>query len=267
MAQKLLLAITIMLVLGCALVSCGCEHEYGEWKADENFTCSVQHVETQICNKCDKINTRIIESSDHTAGDWIIDFEPTCTTDGFKHQVCSVCDTTIKTEKIEKLGHTTETGVCDNCKENFSSWVHGYYVDKYQKPTDKTFIKNVCTGTSDGKKVYVTVWIDYRFEVWFTFSDYFKVSPYYPYDFCYDMTTIYVLDEDNQEHALSVQTYANQEDICFTYTERDRKNQEKFKELMKNNNTLEVVIQGWDYTYSFTLDTKGITEGLDYLSN
>ena len=267
MTKKILFAITLMLAFICALVSCGCEHEYGEWKPEENFTCILDHVETQTCNKCGKSNARTIKSSNHTAGEWIIVSDATCTLDGYKHQDCSVCGMLLKREIIEKTGHTTETGVCDNCGKNFSSWYHGYYVDKYQNPTDKKFIRNACKGVSDGSSVYVTVWINYNFEVYFTFSDYFKVSAYYPYDFCYDMTTIYVLDEDNQEHELSVRTYANQEDIRFTYTERDKKNQEKFKELMKNNDTLKVVIRGWDYSYSFTLDTKGITEGLDYLSN
>ena len=74
-------------------------------------------------------------------------------------------------------------------------------------------------------------------------------------------------DDKNQEHALTVQTTAGQDNIFFYHNiERDRENQEKFKELMKNNNTLKVVISGWDYRYNFTMNTKGFQEACDYLN-
>lgn len=244
--------ITIILSVTLCIVFSRHTHEFGEWYIVTESTCTVEGTEARSC-ECGESEERSIALKEHS-------FKvATCTLP----KICSICNISDGTP----LGHTTDTGICDNCGKNFSSWVRGYYVDKFQNPTDKKYIKNICNGTSNNKSVYVTVWVDYNLEVSFKFSDYFEVSPYYPYDFCYDMTTIYVLDEKNIEHALSVKTYAYQDDISFTYSDRDRKNQDKFIELMKSNNILKICIKGWDYTYSFTLNTKGFKEAYDYLKN
>ena len=166
------------------------------------------------------------------------------------------------------MGHTTDVSICGNCGKNFGAWYHGYYVDKYDNPTNNKYIKNASRGSSDDKSsVYTYLFVDYKMDVFFEFSDNFKVPYYYPYDFCY-VTTIYVQDESFKEHKFSVYTFKGFERIYFfdeSY-DRDEDSINAFFELMRSNETLQIYISGWDYSYTFKLNTKGFQEAYEYLT-
>lgn len=77
--------------------------------------------------------------------------EATCSHSGLTEgKQCSVCKTTlVKRETIPAKGHTTTTGTCANCGADFGLWEINYYVDEFQRPTDKAYISNKTrfTGT------------------------------------------------------------------------------------------------------------------------
>lgn len=70
--------------------------------------------------------------------------EATCTkagrTEG-KH--CADCgEVLVKQEVSVPLGHTTDTGVCSRCGENFGGWELKYYVDEFGDPTSNQYVGN-----------------------------------------------------------------------------------------------------------------------------
>lgn len=94
--KKFFLLLVVLLASMFLLCSCECKHK------------ELSEADCITPQKCLKCNESIGEALGHTDGEWITDKEPNCTEDGSKHQVCSVCNATIKTETLEKLGHTEE---------------------------------------------------------------------------------------------------------------------------------------------------------------
>ena len=62
MKRKTLSVVAIMLILICALASCGHEHEWSEWKVDQKATYSTSGTESRYCFDCDEKEDRIIEA-------------------------------------------------------------------------------------------------------------------------------------------------------------------------------------------------------------
>ena len=48
-------------------------------------------------------------------------------------KTCSKCNET----EGNGLGHTTDSGICARCGENFSAWDIGEYTDEFKQPTGK----------------------------------------------------------------------------------------------------------------------------------
>ena len=61
-------------------------------------------------------DTRVIPALGHNYGEWKATKEASCTEDGERERECSRCRET-ETEKIEKLGHDYVDGICTRCQE------------------------------------------------------------------------------------------------------------------------------------------------------
>lgn len=69
---------------------------------------------------------------------------------------CSECgEILVEQEWTPSLGHTTETGTCERCGQNFGIWEVGYYVDEFNQPTSNWYICNskVFSGTFNNSAV------------------------------------------------------------------------------------------------------------------
>lgn len=53
-------------------------------------------------------------------------------------KTCSKCGETSGSA----LGHTTTTGICSRCNQNFGEWEIDYYVDEFNNPTNQKYITN-----------------------------------------------------------------------------------------------------------------------------
>jgi len=104
----LFFGVTFLGACGSGLQSAGeCAHQYNQWSLTKSATCSVEGVQTRVCQKCGYMETQSIPSLGHTI---VIDkaVKASCTTTGLtegKH--CSVCEETIVVqEELPALGHT-----------------------------------------------------------------------------------------------------------------------------------------------------------------
>ena len=85
------------------------EHVYSEATCTKLATCSVCALTTGSL-------------LDHSYGEGV-ETAPTCTADGFTTYTCVNCSATKKEAGEAALGHTTESGVCENCGENIGGEV------------------------------------------------------------------------------------------------------------------------------------------------
>lgn len=63
---------------------------------------------------------------------------------------CNLCgEILVAQEIIPPKGHSTETGLCTGCGEDFGKWTLRYYVDEFDMPTDSAYIcsKEYIIGT------------------------------------------------------------------------------------------------------------------------
>lgn len=58
-------------------------------------------------------------------------------------KTCSKCGETSG----NALGHTTTTGKCTRCNENFGTWELGEFVDEFKQPTGEKYISTQVNGT------------------------------------------------------------------------------------------------------------------------
>ena len=118
---KALVVITLLasvfLLASCNLIPSMCKHEFGEWRAVKEASCSEEGLEERLCSLCGESEQRKMNLLAHTE---VIDqaVEATCTEPGLtegKH--CSVCDTVLIVQKpVKALGHEYTDGVC-HCGE------------------------------------------------------------------------------------------------------------------------------------------------------
>ena len=71
--------------------------------------------------------------------------EATCTQSGkTEGKVCADCgETLVSQERVEPLGHTTETGICSRCGKNFGKWTVKTSVDEFGDPTSDQYVTNI----------------------------------------------------------------------------------------------------------------------------
>lgn len=114
MAKKILFIFALMLLLVCALTSCGHKHNYTEVKVTTPATCATYGVETHTC-ECGKSIT--VEISPLTEHNYVesVEKEPTCGHfgQGDKKFTCSVCGYTYyDLDSIPALEHTFLEATC-----------------------------------------------------------------------------------------------------------------------------------------------------------
>lgn len=94
-------------------------HVWDEGQVTKQPTCQENGERTFTCTApdCpDKTKTEFIDKLPHTEDAGTTNPAPTCTEDGLRTFTCTVCKEVVRTEKVEKLGHTyNENGVCIRC--------------------------------------------------------------------------------------------------------------------------------------------------------
>lgn len=84
-------------------------HDYCEWYATKNATCTKDGEKRRDCKNCEHYETDVVEAQGHVKSDWIIDKEATYSENGFKHKECTICGETLAAEIINKLEDENET--------------------------------------------------------------------------------------------------------------------------------------------------------------
>lgn len=93
---------------------------------------------------CDNIETNTVDTTcNHEV---IVDqaINATCIESGLSAgSHCNLCgEILVAQEIIPPKGHSTSTGVCTGCGENFGVWELNYYVDQFDMPTNDAYISN-----------------------------------------------------------------------------------------------------------------------------
>ena len=141
--RKILIAILVLLTLLCfvacndtSLVTCS---ECGYKNASGVKFCS--DCGASIVTSNSDNNNGNSTSCQHSFGGWQTKVSANCTTDGTDERICTKCSYK-ETKSTSSLGHTTSTGICSRCNENFGGWEIRYYVDEFNRPTDEMYITN-----------------------------------------------------------------------------------------------------------------------------
>ncbi len=169
---------------------------------------------------------------------------------------CSKCGETSGVA----LGHTTTTGKCTRCGENFSAWEIGEYVDEFKQPTGNKYMvvdsvgvfSNSVTSNStlnaavqiDKNNIGIMLWEYGRNLVKGTFD--------------YERYNITILDENGRKHYYTGTIYEGGSRVYFDDDDRN-----EVLTLMRQNDTLKIYLESTKYsisTYLFTIETKGFTE-------
>ena len=111
MIKKLLLFVAIFLTFVISMASCDFfgnnnaetehVHTYSDWVVTKEASCSVDGIQTRICDSCDKTQTLPI-IAEHSWSKWVITKDATCAEEGLKERVCGSCQAE-ETDVIEML--------------------------------------------------------------------------------------------------------------------------------------------------------------------
>ena len=176
-------------------------------------------------------------------------------------KTCNKCQET----KGNALGHTTDSGICSRCGENFSSWEIGEYTDEFNQPTGKkymvvdtygTFSNSATTNSTllaalqiDQDNIGVMMWEYGRNLLKGTFD--------------YENYDITILDEGGAKHYFTGTIYKSGTRVYFKDSDRNT-----VLNLLRANNELKIYLKSTKYsisTYLFTVDTKGFTEAYNQI--
>ena len=170
-------------------------------------------------------------------------------------KTCSKCNET----EGNGLGHTTDSGICARCGENFSAWDIGEYTDEFKQPTGKKYMITDAFGTfsnsaTTNSKLYAALQInkdDIGIMLWEYGSSLVKgIFDYEDYD-------ITILDENNNKHYFTGTIYDGGTRIYFDDSDRNA-----ILNLLKNNDSLKIYLKSGKYTistYLFTINTNGFS--------
>lgn len=185
----------------------------------------------------------ITQTCDHKWND------ATCTTP----KTCAYCN---ETDGIA-LGHTTQSGLCLRCGENFSTWEIGEYEDEFGQPIGKKYMlidsqgtfSNSATTNSD---LYAALQID-KDNIGIMLWEYGRnlVKGTFDYE-DYDIT---ILDEKGTKHYFTGTIYKSGNRIYFEDADRS-----KVINILKKNDAIKIYIKSTKYSissYLFTVSTKG----------
>ena len=123
-------AVVVVAVGIMALLGVFHRHEFSEWKVTQLSTCTVEGIETRVC-ECGETESRAIPLIEHTYGKWKVARDSTCAKEGEEERFCEVCNhraTKSIAKKAHKFGEwkvtkqptCTKEGIkekeCVNCK-------------------------------------------------------------------------------------------------------------------------------------------------------
>ncbi|MBQ7363338.1 MAG: hypothetical protein IJW48_02690 [Clostridia bacterium] len=173
----------------------------------------------------------------------------TCT----EPKICTKCDETSGTA----LGHTTDSGVCARCGENFSDWELGEYTDEFEQPTGKKYIITNAYGTfsnsaTTNSSLYAALQIDKEnigIMLWEYQSNLVKGT------FDYEYYNITIMDEAGVKYYFTGTIYKSGTRVYFEDADRN-----KVINLLKNNDSIKIYLKSTKYSissYLFTVETKG----------
>lgn len=175
----------------------------------------------------------------------------TCT----EPKVCSKCNQTSG----EPLGHTTDSGICARCGENFSLWEIGEYTDEFDRPTGKKYISIEVDGTfsnsaTTDSKLIAILQID-RDNIGIMLFEY--GSHIVKGIFDYEDYSITILDDNGQKHYFTGTIYEGGTRVYFEDSDRT-----KIINLLNSNDDVKIYVKSTKYsisTYLFTVNTKGFS--------
>ena len=178
--------------------------------------------------------------------------EATCT----ESRSCRKCNKVIGSA----LGHTTTSGICSRCGENFSKWKVGEYTDEFKQPTGKKYMSVDSYGTfsnsaTTNSTLYAILQIDkdnIGIMMW-EYGNYLLKGT-----FDYENYDITILDEKGTKYYFDGIIYKSGTRVYFDDSDR-----EAVLQLLRNNNTLKIYLKSTKYsisTYLFTVETSGFTE-------
>ena len=183
----------------------------------------------------------------------------TCT----EAKTCTLCKETVGIA----LGHTTDSGICSRCGENFSSWDIGEYKDEFGLPTGEKHMTAVdlygtfSNSATTNSKLYAALQIDMSdigIMLWEYGSNLVKST------FDYESYTITILDSNGTKHSFTGTIYKGSTRVYFSSSDR-----EKVLNLLRTNDTLKIYLKSSKYsisTYLFEIDTKGFSYAYNQIS-
>ena len=166
---------------------------------------------------------------------------------------CSKCGIT----QGEALGHTTESGACSRCGENFSKWELGEYEDEFDRPTGKKYIIADAYGTfsnsaTTDSTLYAALQIDEE-NIGIMLLEYGNLLLKGTFD--YENYNITILDDNDTKHYFTGTIYKSGARIYF-----DDDDRAEIISLLRNNDTIMIYLKSTKYsisTYLFTIETAG----------
>ena len=232
------LSMVLILTLLLCITSCGSNADNS---TSNNSTSSSLNGQTNETDQSE--HTDQVVPCDHS---WI---DANCTSP----KTCSKCE---EREGVA-LGHTTDSGVCSRCGENFSAWEMGEYTDEFNQPSGKKYIVVDSYGTfsnsaTTNSKLLAAVQIDkddVRIMLWEYGSHLVKGT------FDYENYNVSILDENGTKHSFTGTIYKSGTRIRF-----DSDDENKIIALLRNNSTLKIYLKSTKYsisTYLFTINTNG----------
>lgn len=173
----------------------------------------------------------------------------TCT----EAKTCSKCNET----QGSALGHTTDSGICSRCGENFSAWEIGEYNDEFDMPSGVKYIITDSYGTfsnsaTSNSTLYAAVQIDQE-DIGIMLWEYGSMLVKGVYD--YESYSITILDENGTKHYFTGTIYQGGTRVYFKYNDRA-----SVISLLQNNDSLKIYLKTSKYsvsTYLFEIETKG----------
>ena len=170
---------------------------------------------------------------------------------------CTLCGETSGTA----LGHTTQTGVCSRCNQNFGKWTKKYYVDEFGLPTNTPYISNTeyIVGTfsnsaTTNSKLYAYFLIDAN-DVAIVLLEYGsqKVKSYSTDDY-----SIIMLDTNQKRHSIYGTMYKNGDRVYIN---------DGYKNIvinaLKKSGSVSFYLEHSKYTistYLFTVETSNFSQ-------
>lgn len=171
-------------------------------------------------------------------------------------KTCSKCEET----KGNALGHTTDSGICSRCGENFSNWKIGEYVDEFKEPTGEKYMGVDGVGTfsnsaTSNSRLDAFLQID-KNNIGIMLYEYGYSTVKGTFD--YEEYEITILDSNGTKHYFTGILYKSGTRVYFYDEDRH-----DIFSLLVNNDELKIYLKSTKYsisTYLFTIKTAGFYE-------